>query len=171
MDNTERRNLIMKELKRSEKPISASRLATDFSVSRQIIVGDIALLRASGMEIEATPRGYRLQKDKKQQTCRIAVRHDAAQTAEELYAIVDHGCTVLDVIVSHPIYGELRGSLELSTRYDVNCFLERIQASDALPLSFLTEGIHLHTIAYPDEQARNRVLTTLQELNILLTDN
>lgn len=66
---------------------------------------------------------------------------------DELNAIVDQGCTVIDVIVEHPIYGQLTGPLQLSSRYDVVQFVDRCRQSDALPLSNLTEGIHLHTIS------------------------
>ena len=54
----ERRQAVLELIEQSEKPVSASSLASRFSVSRQIIVGDIALLRAAGAEISATPRGY-----------------------------------------------------------------------------------------------------------------
>lgn len=76
---------------------------------------------------------------------------------EELNAMVDQGCTVLDVIVDHPIYGRLTGPLRLSNRYDVGQFLSRCAQSDARPLSELTEGIHLHTLSCPDEAAFGRV--------------
>ena len=58
MHSDERRKAIASILRAADGPISASALAEKFSVSRQIIVGDIALLRSSGEEILATPRGY-----------------------------------------------------------------------------------------------------------------
>ena len=54
----ERRQAIRELLQNSKQPVSASVLAARFAVSRQIIVGDIALLRAAGADISATPRGY-----------------------------------------------------------------------------------------------------------------
>ena len=86
----------------------------------------------------------------------------------ELNAVVDQGCTVLDVIVEHPVYGQLTGSLQLSSRYDVQQFLHRCAASDAQPLSLLTEGIHLHTLACPDQAAFDRVQAALREMGVLL---
>ena len=53
-----RREKIKEMLQKTDHPVTASSLAEHFSVSRQIIVGDIALLRASGLQILATPRGY-----------------------------------------------------------------------------------------------------------------
>lgn len=153
MDRKER---IMQEIKKSSKPISASTLAKICGVSRQIIVGDIALLRASGIHIIATPRGYIL--DTTQGLCKtIAVKHIQEQMADELYTIVDLGGEIIDVIVEHPIYGQITGKLHLSSRYDVDQFLEKVKSSTAKPLSKLTDGIHLHTIQYPNEETLCRI--------------
>ena len=146
----------------------AAALAREFSVSRQIIVGDVALLRAGGLSIAATPRGYMLPEEHSGLVRTLACRHRADQMEDELNAIVDQGCTVIDVIVEHPIYGQLTGPLQLSSRYDVIQFVDRCRQSDALPLSNLTEGIHLHTISCPDETAFQRVQTALEQLGVLL---
>lgn len=98
----------------------------------------------------------------------VACQHDAAGMEAELNAMVDNGCTVLDVIVEHPVYGQLTGPLQLSNRYDVTLFLARCAQSDARPLSALTEGIHLHTLSCPDEDAFTRVRDTLRTLGVLL---
>ena len=55
----ERRRAVARALEEADGPVSAAALAERFSVSRQIIVGDIALLRAAGADISATPRGTR----------------------------------------------------------------------------------------------------------------
>ena len=86
----------------------------------------------------------------------------------ELQIIVDQGCTVEDVIVEHPIYGQLTGVLRLSSRYDVQVFLRRCSQSDAHPLSDLTGGIHLHTVLCPDEAAFERVKAALGAAGYLL---
>lgn len=167
----ERRQAVLELIEQSEKPVSASSLAARFSVSRQIIVGDIALLRAAGAEISATPRGYVILRDSLTGTVRqIACRHRAEEMEAELNAIVDQGCTVIDVIVEHPIYGQLTGPLHLSSRYEVARFMERSMEEEALPLSNLTEGIHLHTLSCPDEAAFLRVKDALRELGVLLED-
>ena len=141
-----------------------------FSVSRQIIVGDIALLRAGGAEISATPRGYVLPRATDGITRTIACRHTLEQTGTELDILVDNGCTVLDVIVEHPVYGQLTGQLQISSRYDVEQFLARVQAHDAAPLSMLTGGIHLHTLRCPDEAACERACAALKAAGLLLDD-
>ena len=168
MQAQKRRQAILEILRRSGGPVSASALAERFSVSRQIIVGDIALLRASGAEISATPRGYVILPAASGLTRQVACQHDDAGMEAELNAMVDNGCTVLDVIVEHPVYGQLTGSLQLSSRYDVAQFIARCAQSDARPLSALTEGIHLHTLSCPDEAAFCRVREALRQLSILV---
>lgn len=164
----ERRQAIQDILKRSPRPISAGALASRFSVSRQIIVGDIALLRAAGADISATPRGYVSQPSPGGILRQVACQHDAAGMEAELNAVVDQGCTVVDVIVEHPIYGQLTGPLQLSSRYDVAQFITRCAQADAQPLSNLTEGIHLHTLSCPSEDAFARARAALRALGVLL---
>lgn len=171
MNAAERRQTILEILRQSPLPVSASALAGRFSVSRQIVVGDIALLRASGAEISATPRGYVILPDTAGLTRRVACQHDAAGMEAELNAAVDQGCTVLDVIVEHPVYGQLTGPLQLSSRYDVQQFLSKCAQSEAQPLSNLTEGIHLHTLSCPSEAAYQRVLEALEALGVLLEEH
>ena len=61
MDARERRRAIIGVLERAKEPVSGSALAREVGVSRQIVVQDIALLRADGHDIVATNRGYVLQ--------------------------------------------------------------------------------------------------------------
>lgn len=170
MEGTQRRASIARFLSSAKGPVSAAALAREFSVSRQIIVGDVALLRAGGMEIAATPRGYVIQRSPAGLVRRVAVRHAGPEMETELNAMVDQGCTVLDVIVEHPIYGQLTGPLQLSSRYDVGQFIARCSRAEALPLSQLTEGIHLHTLSCPDQAAYDRVCQSLAKLGFLLED-
>ncbi len=166
----ERRQAIQKILQQSSQPVSAAALARRFSVSRQVVVGDIALLRAAGADISATPRGYVTVSSPAGLVRRVACRHDSAAMEQELNIMVDQGCTVLDVIVEHPIYGQLTGPLQVSNRYEVGQFLERCRAAEAQPLSNLTEGIHLHTLSCPDEAAFSRVLAQLSQAGLLLRE-
>ena len=163
-----RREAILNTLSTCPEAVSASALAAQFSVSRQVIVGDIALLRASGADISATPRGYVCRRDVSGTVRKVATRHNADQTEAELNAIVDQGCTVIDVIVEHPIYGQITGPLELSSRYDVSQFL--LRSAETQPLSILTEGIHLHTLSCPEEAPFIRVQNALRDLGVLLEE-
>ena len=58
MTAEQRRSRISARLHEAHQPISATALAKELGVSRQIIVGDVALLRAAGQAITATARGY-----------------------------------------------------------------------------------------------------------------
>ena len=170
MEAASRRQAILDRLRTADRPVSASALAAGLNVSRQIIVGDIALLRAGGAEISATPRGYVLPRATDGITRTIACRHTLAQTGQELDILVDNGCTGLDVIVEHPVYGQLTGQLQISSRYDVEQFLARIRDSDAAPLSMLTGGLHLHTLCCPNEDAYTRACAALKAAGLLLGD-
>ena len=168
MRSENRRQKILEVLQSATGPVSATTLAGEFSVSRQIIVGDIALLRASGIEISATPRGYVILQESSGIVRQVACQHTSDDMETELNIMVDNGCTVIDVIVEHPIYGQLTGSLQLSNRYDVQQFIQRSVQSSAHPLSLLTEGIHLHTLSCPTEEAFLRTQKALEDLGILL---
>ena len=169
MEAAARRQAILDRLRTADRPVSASSLAAELNVSRQIIVGDIALLRAGGAEISATPRGYVLPRATDGITRTIACRHTLEQTGTELDILVDNGCTVLDVIVEHPVYGQLTGPLQISNRYEVSQFIERCKKAE--PLSSLTDGIHLHTLSCPDEAAFERTKSALRALHVLLEEN
>ena len=169
MNSQQRRQQLLVLLRQNSGPVSATAIAKEFGVSRQIIVGDVALLRAAGEQISATPRGYVLKQEQNLQTRTIACRHDDEHLLQELYIAVDNGCAVLDVTVEHPIYGQLTGPLQLASRADVDAFLASCAGSDAQPLSALTEGIHLHTLACPSPEAYAAAQRALTALGVLFT--
>ena len=162
MDAVQRRAALSDYLSQAAGPVSASVLAARFSVSRQIIVGDIALLRAGGLDIAATPRGYVLPKETTGLVRTVACVHPGEAMARELEIMVDQGCQVTDVVVEHPVYGQLTGQLRLASRYDVQEFVRLVSQRKARPLSDLTGGVHLHTLRCPDEDSYRRVLAGLK---------
>ena len=168
MDAVQRRAALSDYLSQAAGPVSASVLAARFSVSRQIIVGDIALLRAGGLDIAATPRGYVLPRDSAALLRTVACVHDREGMTRELEIMVDQGCQVVDVVVEHPIYGQLAGQLHLSSRYDVQEFIRSVSKNQANLLSDLTGGIHLHTLRCPSEEAFQRVRAALDQAGFLL---
>jgi transcriptional regulator of NAD metabolism len=175
MTAKERREQIKQILLDASAPLSASKIAQNFSVTRQIIVGDIALLRATGCEIYATPRGYIYEKEEpafagceKTIACQ---HHTLKEMQEELYTIVDNGAQVMNVTVEHSLYGQISAPLLLSSRYEVDAFIEKAAASDSRLLSDLTGGIHLHQIRCPDPNAAQRVEKALLEKGILFSKN
>ena len=142
-----RRRRIVECLQQHGAPIRGGELAQRLQVSRQCLVQDVAILRAGGEQIVSTPRGYCLPGGSPHaHRALLACRHSPERTEEELEILVDHGVKVLDVIVEHPLYGELRGSLALESRADVQDFLTQVRASRAAFLSSLTGGVHLHTV-------------------------
>lgn len=173
MNGQERRNEIISKLKDTNLPVSASRLAEDFSVTRQIIVTDIALLRTAGYNIRAEHKGYVLDKASDIDGIRrlIVVKHDKEAVRDEFYAVVDNGGKVLDVIVVHPIYGTISVKLDIATRYDADMFVSRISETGAAPLSALTEGLHIHTVSAKDEGSFDRIINRLKELNVYIESN
>ena len=167
MQREKRKDNIIQKLQSTGSPVSASALAKEFGVSRQIVVGDIAILRAEGHDISATPRGYMLPQLGTTPVYRIACKHDSSKILEELNAIVDCGGTLLDVSVEHPIYGELVGNLHIASRIDAKEFSDKIIESNAPPLSLLTDGIHLHAITCKDEATIERIKDKLRSIGIL----
>lgn len=110
MEGDERRQFILKLLAGSESPLSGTEIAGKCGVSRQIIVQDIALLRATNKNILSTYRGYLLyqpEKDTENFKRTFAVSHTDEQIQDELYTFVDCGGKVLDVTVMHEIYGAI----------------------------------------------------------------
>ncbi|OJG38611.1 transcriptional regulator [Enterococcus dispar] len=136
-------------------------------MSRQIIVGDIALMRAAGVAIKATARGYLLQGKRQGKLSQIVVQHDATQTQTELRIIVENGGEIVDVIVDHDIYGELTGNLQIKTIEDIEAFMEKYRSSNASLLLELTNGIHLHTIAYENDETLMKIKAALLKAGIL----
>ena len=166
----QRRRRIIERMRAHRGPLSGAELAKQLRVSRQCLVQDIAILRAAGEQILATPRGYRLPEAtrNKQHRAVLACRHAPERTEEELQILVDHGVKILDVIVEHPLYGELRGALMLESRADVQDFLEQVKATHAALLSSLTRGVHLHTVEASRPEMISRARAKLRERGFLL---
>lgn len=165
----ERRRGIVGLLRRAGSPVVGSELAKRLDVSRQVIVQDIALLRARGHKILATPRGYLMLNEGPQVSAAVACRHSTYDEMEdELSTIVGLGGTVIDVMVEHPLYGEIRGPLMLRTQEDVLSFVTRLRESGAEPLSRLTKGVHLHTLGVPDGATLLKVTEALRKRGYLL---
>jgi uncharacterized protein len=170
----ERRNWILELLKETGVPITGSDLAAKTNVSRQVIVGDITLLKAKNEPIIATSQGYMYLKgaspvDLVERI--IACTHSPERTEEELNLLVDHGVTVKDVKIEHPVYGDLTASIMVSNRQEVQQFMKKVKATKASYLSELTHGIHLHTITAHSVEALDRAEKALLEANLLISND
>ncbi|KRK70524.1 hypothetical protein FD02_GL000595 [Lacticaseibacillus nasuensis JCM 17158] len=148
------------------EPITATEFAKQFNVSRQTVVGDVALLRALGEDIIATPRGYEYRQAVRHQAV-IVCRHTPEETEDELLRIVGAGGTVLDVLIDHPLYGQLRGELQIRTAVDVHLFVSKWRGHAGHLLSELTNGVHLHTVAYDEPEQLAAIKATLRDAGYL----
>ena len=165
MEGQMRRDTIIKMLGEKGKPLSGTELAKELGVSRQVIVQDIALLRAVNKNILSTNKGYVLY-DPSEETQKarrtIAVSHSDEQTQDELYTIVDFGGKVLDVVIEHDIYGQITVDLILKSRQDVDEFIAKVAKSKAKPLKTLTGNKHFHTcLLYTSPSPRDGLLSRM----------
>ncbi len=154
MNGAERRRRIAALLD-SKTPVSGAELARRLGVSRQIIVQDVALMRAENKDILSTNKGYLLYDRAGQQgACRrvFHVRHTTEQVLDELTTIAELGGQVLDVSVEHQLYGQIRVDLVIQSPQDAAEFAQRLAASEGEPLKVLTGGDHYHTVAAGSER-------------------
>ena len=123
----------------------------------------MAILRAGGADVIATPRGYLLRNpEPAAHRTVIEVQLDRAAMVDELTILVDLGIRVVDISVDHPVLGPLRAELNIASRQDVTEFDERLEETKSRPLFELTGGRHSHTVesSRPDLLERARVLLT-----------
>ena len=162
MNPSERKDKLLKLIEESTKPIKGNELAEKLNVSRQIIVQDIALIRATGKDVVATPQGYMIynQNNKIEKKIKCKNHKNNEELFDELKSIIDMGGTVKDVIVNHPIYGEIKAELNISSLRDINDFMNKIKKDEFKQLSSLTKYNHTHTI----EASKNEILDEIIEI-------
>lgn len=167
MNSEERRKEILYAFRSGGLPISGGALSAKFGVSRQIIVQDIALLRARGNDIISTNKGYILQKPVRVSRV-FQVRHTDEQIEEELNAIVDLGGSIRDVFVEHEVYGRICGELRLNSRRQVSAFMEELKSGKCSPLKKITEDTHFHTVEADSAEILDEVEKKLEEKGFLI---
>lgn len=170
MNGEERRQQLLTLLKNANQPYTGAELAKKVSVSRQVIVNDMNLLKAMNQPILSTSQGYLYFRDTAPQTFerKIVCHHTPEQAIDELYAIVDCGATVKDLSIEHAVYGEITVAMYLSSRLDVDVFIEKIKHTKAPLLSELTDGTHVHTISAKNPTSIDNAVIKLRQLNILV---
>ncbi|MDE7310402.1 MAG: transcription repressor NadR [Eubacterium sp.] len=167
MNGEQRRNELLSLLTDSRTPISGAVLAQKLQVSRQVIVQDIALLRANGADILSASRGYLMLHPKQEARRVFKVVHTDAQTEEELTMIVDLGGIVRDVFIYHRVYGIVCGEMKIRSRRDIQDFMEKIRTGKSSLLKNVTSGYHYHTIAAEDTQTLDAIWQKLAEKGML----
>jgi len=168
MNSKKRRDSIRELLRKANEPLKGKSLAEMLSVTRQVIVKDIAIIRAEGLNVIATPEGYMIPNDNTSRVKKvIAVNHQRNMMEDELKTIVKYGGTIEDVIVEHPLYGEIKGMLMIKNLFDLERFIEKFADYGAEPLSTLTNGIHLHTISADNIEIMNKIVSELSSKGYL----
>ena len=109
-----RKQELLALLKGAKEAINGQSLAEHFGVTRQIIVQDIALLRADGAQIISTNRGYIFKSSDDNSYVRrlFKVNHTVSDMKDELLAIVDNGGRIQNIMIDHPVYGEIQTLLK-----------------------------------------------------------
>ena len=167
MKANERRAEILSFIGSSKQPVSANTLSEKFGVSRQIIVQDIAILRAEGNEVISTSRGYITDADSRKERV-IKCRHSLDELADEGDIIISLGGRVENIFVNHRIYGKITASLNLVTKTDVEELHRSLLAGASKPLMSVTDGYHYHTISAESESVLDEIENRLREKGYLI---
>ena len=168
MSSNERREKLLQILKKSDKPVKGSELSAELQVSRQVVVKDIALLRASGLEIIATSNGYIVLDSVKNEFKIKCKNHNSDdELYDELQTIIDLGGKVKDVIVEHPTYGVLKAYLNVATNRDLRNFMQKAATNEFKQLSVLSPDYHIHTIEVDNDEIFEEIQKELKLKNIL----
>ena len=166
MNGKERREQIVNIIRSSDNPIAGTELAKQLGVSRQVIVQDMALIRANGIDILSTNKGYIIRENK--EVSRVfKVNHTNEQVEEELNLFVDLGGKVEDVFVYHKVYGVIKANLNIKSRRDVKMYMEGISSGKSRNLLNLTSNYHYHTIIAEDEQTLDFIQIELEQKGFL----
>ena len=166
-----RRTAILRLLKERGTPLSGTALAKELGVSRQVIVQDIALIRAENNDILSTNKGYvyRSESAEISQPKRVFhVRHTTQEVLDEFLTVLELGGTVLDVAVEHEIYGQIRVDLLIETAQDAREFVLRLSNCRDNPLKVLTDDCHYHTVTAPSEKLLDLIEKDLSEKGFLI---
>ena len=167
MTGSERRNAIINQIRGSSAPVPGKSLAASYDVSRQVIVQDIALIRAAGYEIISTNRGYILSEPSS--VSRIfKVRHTDGQLEEELCSIVDLGGCVKNVMVNHKVYGHMEADLNITSRRKAVEFIKDIRSGKSSPLKNITSDYHYHVVEADSEETLDLIEDMLREKGFLV---
>ncbi|MBQ2988897.1 MAG: transcription repressor NadR [Clostridia bacterium] len=162
MKSDERRRSIIDLLTASDRPISGGKLAELYGVSRQIIVKDIAILKARRYEICATHTGYIMQPYPYKERI-FKVYHTTDKTEDELNLIVALGGTVVDVFVWHKAYGKMEAKLNISSKEQIKQFIENVRTGKSVELMHVTGGYHYHTVRADTEDILDRIESALND--------
>lgn len=166
MSGEKRREEMLTMLRQSAKPVSGTALARNFAVSRQVVVQDIALLRAQNQEIISTNKGYLLKQSFPNQRI-FKVHHTDQEMEEELNLIVDYGGKIEDEFVYHKVYNVIRVEMGLKSRREIKEYMEKLKSGKSKSLKDVTSGYHYHTVTAESEEILDQIQEELQKRGFL----
>ncbi len=169
MKSEERRKRLLTILADSTEPVSGSKLSELLDVSRQIIVQDIALIKAAGHDIVPTHYGYVL-KRKSVFERTFKLRHTSAETEDELSLIVSLGGTVVNVYVWHKVYGRIEARLNIFSKRGVKQFIDGIKSGKSSELMHITSGYHYHTVSAESSEILDKIENALSERGYIVPE-
>lgn len=167
MKANERRSEILSLIGNSQNPVTANFLSEKYSVSRQVIVQDIAILRAGGYGVISTNKGYVLGAGFAAQRV-FKCRHTLQELVEESEIIISRGGIVQDVTVNHRVYGKISARLELSTPRHAEELYRSLVSGASKPLMSVTDGYHYHTVSAESEQCLDEIENALKSRGFLI---
>lgn len=170
LNGESRRMQILQLLKEQGSPLSGATLAKSMGVSRQVIVQDIALMRAENHPILSTNKGYvyRLSNVENTQPKRVfLVKHTTDEVLDEFLTVLELGGRILDVGVDHEIYGQISVDLLIETPQDARDFVTKLSSCRDNPLKVLTDDLHYHTISAPSEKLLELIQQELKQKGYL----
>ncbi len=163
----ERRAEILSLIGNSQSPVAANFLSEKYSVSRQVIVQDIAILRAQGYGVISTNRGYVLGSGLRAERV-FKCRHTLQELVDESEIIISRGGKVEDITVNHRVYGKISARLELSTLRHAEELYRSLVSGASKPLMSVTDGYHYHTVSGENEQILDQIECALREKGYLI---
>ena len=167
MKSAERRREIVRLLGNTETPVPANVLKEKFGVSRQVIVQDIAILRANGHGVISTSRGYVL--NLKTRSSRVfKCRHSLDELIEEGEIIISAGGIIEDISVSHRLYGKISADISLCNRLQVEELYRSLVSGASKPLMSVTDGYHYHAVTADSEKTLDEIENKLRERGFLI---
>ena len=167
MKANDRRKGIISYLLSEKRAVSGGELAQQFNVSRQIIVQDVASLKATGHEILSTHNGYIVQKSPHVERI-LKLQHTKELTEDELLTIINYGGTVVDVFVWHKVYGKVSAKLNIYAKYQVDKYIENVRTGKSTELMDITGGYHYHTVRADSEKTLDLIEEKLQEKGFII---
>jgi len=173
MNNQMRREKLLEILRNEAAPITGVELSKRLKVTRQIIVGDVALLRSSGRPIMSTARGYILEGNVGQKGCnrQIACQgktQEEKELQQEMDAVVDNGGVIHYLQLNTPVYGELCIPLNIRSRRDVRQYLEKVKEGGNPFITVITGGYHQLCVETHSTDEMEAIEESLDALGMLV---